>query len=372
MKAEKIRNDLQKIYRLAKEGRIKKSLMMISKIKDRVKTEKKLISELIKDIEKGWDDKQFSISIEEFRKLKKEKNVEENLIHATGEVIESFFHGLKKLENKVTFSEIEAIPGIISNLNRSLDEIRVDDDWLHRYLERLSTLKYDRRVMSGIKQIMKRLRGVKVRIRVKGLENIPTAGACIIMSRHYHAPNDFIILNSAIPRKLFSMASVENFITMPEKLVAKSGALPYKPKDLSELTAHAQSKKNIPLMERFPASNTKTLREILFLLEHGEAILNLPEGRSVVYGKSDLGVEFSEPKPWAIQIARLHYRRTGKNVLIIPVGINYLNKRCSKADVSIGEPIVLDFSDCDDEKIQRYLHLVFGRIKELSGAKIDD
>jgi 1-acyl-sn-glycerol-3-phosphate acyltransferase len=362
----------------------KEQLKLIRGLGKDADIEKRLVSSIIRKAEQAWAEKDLEITLDEFRKLQSEKNIEQNIAYKFSHEIQEFIVELRNLEKYLERlsgrpdENIVAEDRQIFSLKNLLKNFEAEKDWLNKYIKEISSLKYNKKLMSSAVFVSKFIKGLfRLHATVEGLENIPRNGPCILMARHYHFPNDFLVLNSILPRKLFFFAGVENFVApIIGKFAYKVGGIPIKALNEKRLASLPYSLSFIEKMKSFDSSNKDSFRRFVWLLHHGEAILAFPEGRSIKYrtlfSTKSLDAEFSAPNSGGIYLALLYYQKYGGSIPVIPIGLNYTDASFRNVIIKVGAPMHLNYALASEISgkafLERYIAEIFSRIQALSSS----
>jgi 1-acyl-sn-glycerol-3-phosphate acyltransferase len=169
-------------------------------------------------------------------------------------------------------------------------------------------------------------------IRIAGRERIPTGVPLLIAANHQNALVDSLIVAWVMPRRIAMTAKAtltqNPLIALLFRIV---GVVP-----LRRVSDEAR-KANGASPDR--SRNAEAFREILNLLEHRQAVLIFPEGKS----HNEVGLE-----PLKTGLARLALRardeRSIKGVTILPLGLIFEDKGVPGTAIGalVGEPIEMD------------------------------
>ncbi|NPA54310.1 MAG: 1-acyl-sn-glycerol-3-phosphate acyltransferase [Aquificae bacterium] len=178
-----------------------------------------------------------------------------------------------------------------------------------------------------------------LKVNVKGIENIPLEGGCILAANHRSNLDPFV-LNSISPRPIFFMAKEELFkVPFLSWIIKKAGAIPVKrnKRDISALKKASQA------------------------LKEGFCVGIFPEGHRAKpkqFGKPQSGVGLLVAKN---KVPVIPVRIEGTDD-VFPVGAKF-PKFKYPINITIGKPIY--FEDIDNMDYQDIANKVMEEIKKL-------
>ncbi len=162
------------------------------------------------------------------------------------------------------------------------------------------------------------------RVFISGLENIPKDKAIILSSNHPNAFMDAFVVGAFLPRQMSTLVRSDVFVNKPVTAFLRSFNLipTYRSRD---------GAKNLK-------KNEKTFKEAIACMAKNHAILIFSEGTSI------MGNHLLPLKKGTARLALQASQTLDKEVVIIPVGINYTNflKRGSELMLNFDKPIYLD------------------------------
>ena len=188
-----------------------------------------------------------------------------------------------------------------------------------------------------------------LRLKVKGLENIPLNKGCIIAANH-RSYLDPPVLNLASPRPIIFLAKYDLFkIPILNWIITKAGAMPL-----------YGGRKDL-----------KTLKKAIEYLKEGYCIGIFPEGTRMkpnTFGKAHNGVGLLALKS-KVPVIPTYIHNTDK---VLPVGSGFPKLFLHSVNVEFGKP--LDFSNWEDKKenYQKIADIILYEIKNLSKGYKND
>jgi 1-acyl-sn-glycerol-3-phosphate acyltransferase len=376
-KLEELLN-LKKSFSGKKDSLIKEQLKLLRTLESRETLEQHVFQGISRHISSAENLKEFNISPEEFSKILKEKNAEKNLIFIFREQIseiESQFKLLKELLAKQE-SSLDIKPflpeeeKIYFSLNTEFQKILSAEKDMKQYFNDISRLTYHKGWFGPSRVISRILSGIKVTIRVNGLENIPKKGPCILAPHHINSKMDPMVFMAIIPRPIFFIASAETFIPVPafgHFIKNLLGALPIK-RDDSQFPKRLDGREG--LVAAYDSSNSESIRKALLYLKYGDCIVFFPEGDARIGSAYDrANVEFLPLQPGLMTLAYLCLSHYGIKVPIIPIGLKYSGRN---AIVNIGQPLTINpalkslHAQALKQELELYTGEIFKRIVKLS------
>jgi len=193
------------------------------------------------------------------------------------------------------------------------------------------------------------------RVDVVGLERVPVSGPLIVAANHHQGLMDGILLAAALPRRLRPIAKAPLFgYPIIGQLARLSGAIP----------VHRRQDEGAAVDNRAMFSAARRA------LEHGEALLIFPEGRSQ-----------SEPTlmPLRTGAARLVLgapgeRAEGPPVTLLPIGLMFHEPgtfRVGSAILLVGQPVPTDdLQALPPSELERAVRLLTDRLGDALGRLI--
>jgi len=391
---KKRKADIDEISKL-----ISGQLSYIDRLEKEEEIEKRFILKIIDKIKELELHKEFNISVAEFYKIIKEKYIEGHFYYLFLEEIQQFKQKIDELKEllekqraKYDIKLFDAEEEKYNELEGLFDKIDYSESRIREYFEDMKHLRYKRKYIKSGQIISKIIKGVLLRVQVKGIENIPKKGPCILAPHHHHAAFDPLILMALINRPLFFLASVETFLPgMPiyGRIIHNIGAQPFKRDDSSygERLPGAIKKEKV---DSFPSSNLQSIKNMLIHLKHGDVIVIFPEGDAkemLTYARKH-NENFIKPSEGFVGLAVMAKIKFGIDVPIVPIGISYgpgilktggtsivrniLGSIQRMVKVRIGKPVYLPANLQKLNKkqlkkeITRYTKYIFDIIKQLS------
>ena len=363
---------------------ISKQLSYLNKLITEEAIGRKIVEREIKKIRDLELHKEYNISIEDFNKLVKEKDVEVHFAHIFFEELKPIREELEGLEEalrqqlsfKGNFNTlITSEEKSYEKLKVLFDELELSKSRIRDYFKDISHLTYNKRSIRTNQAICKFIKNVFFKIDVQGIENIPLHGPCIIAPHHHNAAFDPIVLISLINRHLFFLTSVETFVAIPlyDKVLYSIGCLPFK-RDESRFNARLEKAVPLEKVQDYDSSNLASLKKMINHLKYGDAIVMFPEAEAKInptYARPD-DEDFLPPQEGFLELSMLAERRLKRKIPIIPIGLKYANSMGSKVTVRVGKPVyvpneiqILTKSQLKLE-LTRYSNYVFDIIKRLS------
>ncbi|MBZ4645773.1 MAG: 1-acyl-sn-glycerol-3-phosphate acyltransferase [Petroclostridium sp.] len=185
-----------------------------------------------------------------------------------------------------------------------------------------------------VKYLIQIIAKIIFRIEIRGLQNVPTHGACIICFNH-KSTLDPPVIGVFIPRQLVFMAKEELFKVPVLGFIIKAlGAFPIKR----------------------GAGDVSAIKNALSILKEGKVLAMYPEGTRSKSG------DLNQAKPGVALIA------TRAKVPVVPVGVTGEYKLFHKLLINIGNPIVLEEyynQKLSMDKLQEISNDIMNQIKEL-------
>ncbi|MGV8086970.1 MAG: 1-acyl-sn-glycerol-3-phosphate acyltransferase [Candidatus Woesearchaeota archaeon] len=335
-------------------------LAIINKIYTDEKTEKAILDDLFAKITKKEAHLEFNISEDVYKKLLKEKDLNNNLTFIFRNEIIKFNETIKKISvllikqkelNSLSYyNALEDEKILITTIKEDFDVIINSEHKLSNYFKEIQNLKYDIRTIKTGQIISKIIKGAYISVKLAGIENIPKKGPCIMASRHYDGTFDAVIFLAIINRPIYFISTTEGFLvnqTM-ENYAYKLGLMPIKrdEKEYGGIRKKLMGKRITQKdVDNYPVSNQASELKAITQLGHGNIICIFPEAYAHVNDVIAImnRPQFLEPRDGFVWLAYFARKRHGINVPIVPVGISYKNYGVRLfATVNIGAPVFLD------------------------------
>jgi hypothetical protein len=174
---------------------------ILLKLMQREELEKQAIDGFIVKIKQLETYKEFNVSKEEFYKILKEKNVEENFANMFHNEITNILNNLGRLkilfESQIktkNLGNLKLEKEIYENVSADLNAIESSKLKIKEYFNDINKLTYKKKYVKSGQIISKLIKNVLFRVEINGIENIPKRGPCILAPHHYDAMFDGVLL----------------------------------------------------------------------------------------------------------------------------------------------------------------------------------
>ncbi len=335
-------------------------LGIINTISTDEQIEKAVLDDLLAKIKQKEAHLEFNISEDIYKKILKEKDLNNNLpfifrneIIKLNETIRKIYVLLikEKESDFVAYTECLANEKVfMKTIKDDFNVIINSEQKLSNYFQEIQNLKYDIRTIKTGQIISKILKGLYVSVKPTGIENIPQKGPCLIASRHYDGTFDAVIFFALINRPMYILSTAEGFLvnSVMEKYAYKLGFMPIK-RDEKEYNGVRKKLLGRKItqgdVDAYNSSNKASELKVISQLGHGNLVCIFPEAYAHVNDVISINnrPEFLPPREGFVWLAYFARIRHGITVPIVPIGITYKNYGVRLfATVNIGAPMFLE------------------------------
>jgi putative membrane protein len=213
-------------------------------------------------------------------------------------------------------------------------------------------------VVPGAMQICARMLAARcVNFTMAGTEHVPSAGAAVLIARHYHHFYDGLVLMAALARPVHILVTLDwaqnTAVSSGMRLLTELARWPViLRRDALLRSTHKQIFNTTDVLRY----QRRGLRAAVDLLVTGRLLVVFPEGYATIdphYTPKTLDSELLPFKAGLLAIAKAAERRTGGSIPLIPVGLHYVREKTWRVRVAFGSALRTNDFDSQDAMLKK-------------------